>query len=36
VSFDVRGEFLMIPTDQTSQKFGNVTAGVSYKFFSTP
>ena len=36
LSFDVRGEFVMIPTDQTSQKFGNVTAGVTYKFFSTP
>jgi hypothetical protein len=33
---DVRGEFAMIPTDQTSQKFANVTAGVSYKIFSTP
>jgi opacity protein-like surface antigen len=36
LSFDVRGEFVMIPTDQTSQKFSNVTAGVSYNFFSTP
>jgi opacity protein-like surface antigen len=36
LTFDVRGEFVMIPTDETSQKFGNVTAGVTYKFFTTP
>jgi opacity protein-like surface antigen len=36
LAIDVRGEFSMIPTDQTSQKFANVTAGVSYKIFSTP
>jgi hypothetical protein len=35
-SFDVRGEAVMIKTDDTSQKFGNVTAGVTYKLFSTP
>ncbi len=36
LSFDVRGEALMIKTDDTSQKIGNVTAGATYKFFSTP
>jgi hypothetical protein len=36
LSFDVRGEALMIKTGDTSQKLGNVTAGVTYKFFSTP
>ena len=36
LSFDVRGEALMIKTGETSQKLGNVTAGVSWKFFSTP
>ena len=36
LSFDVRGEALIIATGETSQKLGNVTAGVSYKFFSTP
>jgi hypothetical protein len=36
LSFDVRGEAVMIKTDDTSQKIGNVTAGVTYKFFSTP
>lgn len=35
-AFDVRGEALMIKTGDTSQKFGNVTAGVTYKLFSTP
>lgn len=30
----VRGEFNMIATDETSQKFANVTAGVSYAVFS--
>jgi hypothetical protein len=35
-SFDVRGELLMIATGDTSQKFGNITAGVSYKFYSSP
>jgi hypothetical protein len=36
LAFDVRGEFVMVPTDDTSQKFGNITAGVTYRFFSTP
>jgi hypothetical protein len=36
LSFDVRGEAVMIATGETSQKFGNVTAGVTYKFYSTP
>lgn len=35
-SFDVRGEAVMIKTNDTSQKIGNVTAGVTYKFYSTP
>jgi hypothetical protein len=30
-SFDVRGEAVMIATGDTSQKFGNITAGVSYQ-----
>jgi len=36
LSFDVRGEAVIIATGETSQKLGNVTAGVSYKLFSTP
>ena len=36
VAFNVRGEFNMIPTDETSQKFANVTAGASYSIFSIP
>jgi hypothetical protein len=36
LSFDVRGEAVMVKTDNTSQKLGNVTAGVTYKLFSTP
>jgi hypothetical protein len=36
LSFDVRGEFLMVTTDETSQKFANVTAGASYAIFSMP
>ena len=36
LSFDVRGEALMIATGETSQKFGNVTLGATYNFFSTP
>jgi hypothetical protein len=35
-SFDVRGEALMVKTGETSQKFGNVTLGATYKFYSTP
>ena len=30
LSFDLRGELAMIATDDTSQKFANVTAGVYY------
>lgn len=36
VTFDVRGEFLMIPTGDTSQKFAHANVGVSYTFFTTP
>jgi hypothetical protein len=31
----IRGEFSMIATDETSQKFANATGGVSYALFST-
>jgi hypothetical protein len=30
-ALDVRGELVMIATGDTSQKFGNITAGVSYQ-----
>jgi hypothetical protein len=33
LSIDIRGEFDMMVTDQTSQKFAKATAGVSYLFF---
>ena len=33
---NVRGEFDMVVTDQTSQKFAKLTAGASYSFFSLP
>ena len=31
ISVGVRGELVMIPTDKTSRKFANVTAGITYK-----
>jgi len=34
VTVHLRGELSMIATDETSQKFANVTAGVSYAVFS--
>lgn len=33
---DLRGEFAMVKTDETSQKYGNVTAGIKYNFFKVP
>lgn len=33
---DLRGEFAMVPTDETSQKFANITAGLRYNFFKVP
>lgn len=33
---DIRGEFSMVATDETSQKFANVTAGIRYQFLKTP
>lgn len=36
LGIDLRGEFVMVPTEDTSQKFANVTLGVTYKIFSTP
>lgn len=33
---DIRGEFAIVPTDETSQKFANVTAGLRYNFFKLP
>ena len=33
---NVRGEFVMVATDETSRKFGNVTLGASYNLFSAP
>jgi hypothetical protein len=33
---DVRGELNMISLGETSRKFANVTAGVSYRFLSLP
>lgn len=33
---DIRGEFAMIPTEDTSQKFANVTAGLRYNLFKVP
>jgi hypothetical protein len=33
---DLRGELNMITLDETSRKFANVTAGVSYHFLSLP
>lgn len=36
ISFSLRGEFNMVATDQTSQKFGNVTVGASYSLISVP
>jgi hypothetical protein len=34
--FDLRGELDVIPTDDTSRKFGNVNVGVSYNLFKMP
>lgn len=36
LALSVRGEFNLVQTGKTSRKFANVTAGVSYKFFSLP
>jgi len=36
LSIDLRGEFNMIATDETSQKFANVTLGASYSLISLP
>jgi len=36
LGFNVRGELDMVVTDETSQKFAKVTAGVTYTIFSTP
>jgi hypothetical protein len=36
VTFSVRGEMAAIITDETSQKFANVTAGASYSLISVP
>jgi len=36
VGVNVRGEFDMVVTDETSQKFAKVTAGASYSIFSLP
>ncbi len=33
---DLRAEFVMIPLDETSRKFVNVTLGASYHFLSLP
>jgi hypothetical protein len=33
---DVRAELAMIATDETSQKFANITAGLKYNFFKVP
>ena len=36
LSVDVRGELAMVKTGETSQKFANITAGVSYVLFKMP
>ncbi|HEY2953884.1 MAG TPA: outer membrane beta-barrel protein [Candidatus Eisenbacteria bacterium] len=36
LSIQLRGEFSAIVTGDTSRKFGNLTAGVSYALFSVP
>jgi len=36
IGVNVRGEFDMVLTDQTSQKFAKVTAGASYSFLRLP
>ncbi len=36
LSVHVRGEFSAVVTGDTSRKFGNLTAGVSYALFSVP
>lgn len=36
LSVNVRGELNAVVTDQTSRKFGNVTAGVAYRIFGAP
>ena len=33
---DLRGEFVIIPLDETSRKFVNVTLGASYRFLNLP
>jgi opacity protein-like surface antigen len=33
---DLRGEFVVIPMDETSRKFVNVTLGASYHFLNLP
>jgi hypothetical protein len=36
IGVNVRGELNMIPTDETSQKFANITVGASYSLISVP
>jgi hypothetical protein len=36
LTIHVRGEMSMIATDETAQKFANITAGVSYSLISLP
>jgi len=36
LSLNARGELNVVPTDQTSRKFANVTLGVTYKIFGVP
>lgn len=36
LNLNLRGELDMVVTDETSQKFGKITAGAAYTIFSTP
>jgi hypothetical protein len=36
LSLSLRGELAMVPTDETSQKFANVTVGAAYSLVSVP
>ena len=36
VALNLRGEFVMVATGDTSRKFANVTLGATYKLFSLP
>jgi hypothetical protein len=36
LSVQLRGELNMVVTDDTSRKFGNATAGISYRLFAQP